>query len=60
MNNCSMCGAPVPDGQNVCSMCYGDMSYGQDHHYEEWAKRQVEKTFYDRDEPQENWEPEDR
>lgn len=30
MGNCHSCALPVPDGQNVCSMCYGDPHYGSD------------------------------
>jgi hypothetical protein len=37
---CVMCGLPIPDGQNVCSMCYGDIDYGRDGYYREWAERQ--------------------
>ena len=33
---CSSCGSPIPDGQGSnCSMCYGDVSYGKDHYYED-------------------------
>ena len=30
MPNCIMCGLPIPEGQKVCSMCYGDIDYGRD------------------------------
>jgi len=40
MSNCSMCGAPVPDSQKVCSMCYGDPGYGTDGYYEEYLQEQ--------------------
>ncbi len=48
MNNyCVMCGSPIPDGQNVCSMCYGDIDYGKDGYYreymEEWERQEQEK-----------------
>lgn len=29
-NYCSSCGVPVPDGQRICSVCYGDPFYGRD------------------------------
>ena len=38
MANCSMCGSPIPDNQRVCSMCYGDIDYGTDGYYREWAE----------------------
>lgn len=33
MKYCEMCGASIPDGQNTCSMCYGDIDYGKDNYY---------------------------
>lgn len=33
-------------------MCYGDMSYGRDGYYENWARRQVER------EEERQWEAE--
>ena len=47
MNSCSSCGSAIPDGQGVCSMCFGDPSYGSDGYYEEWLRQQ------DKNEPQE-------
>ena len=35
-----MCGSPIPEGQNVCSMCYGDIDYGSDDYYRQWAEKQ--------------------
>lgn len=40
MANCVQCGLPVPEGQNVCSMCYGDPYYGSDGYYLEWLREQ--------------------
>ena len=38
---CTSCGSPIPDGQSSsCSMCYGDIDYGRDGYYREWAERQ--------------------
>ena len=37
-NYCVMCGSPIPDGQNCCSMCYGDPGYGRDGYYQEWLE----------------------
>jgi len=33
MSSCHDCGLPVPDGQTVCSRCYGDPYYGSDGYY---------------------------
>lgn len=33
MNNCRSCGISIPEGQTVCSMCYGDPYYGKDDYY---------------------------
>ncbi len=33
---CTSCGRPIPG----CSMCYGDIDYGQDNYYREWAENQ--------------------
>jgi RNA polymerase subunit RPABC4/transcription elongation factor Spt4 len=38
MSNCSQCGSFIPDGQQICSMCMGDMNHGSDGYYEKWAQ----------------------
>jgi predicted nucleic acid-binding Zn ribbon protein len=38
MNYCGSCGVPIPDGQGYCSMCVGDINYGRDGYYEQWAR----------------------
>lgn len=43
MSSCSQCGSSVPENQSICSMCYGDISYGNDGHYEQWAREQERK-----------------
>jgi len=40
MANCGMCGSPIPDSQNTCSMCYGDIEHGTDGYYREWVEEQ--------------------
>jgi hypothetical protein len=40
MGNCSSCGSPIPDGQRVCSMYYGDPYYGRDGYYLSWLESQ--------------------
>ena len=43
MASCGSCGSYIPEGQgNCCSMCYGDIAYGNDHYYEEWVRNQEE------------------
>ena len=55
MNSCSQCGSSVPTGQNICSMCYGDIDHGSDGHYRVWAEEQErrsdeEKSYYESEE----------
>jgi predicted amidophosphoribosyltransferase len=51
MANCSECGSWIPDGQKICSMCYGDIDYGRDGYYRQWAEnemqRQQEQEYYE-------------
>ena len=52
MNQCKSCGISIPDGQRICSMCYGDPWYGRDGH----ALRELEREEMRR---QENEQPEE-
>ena len=54
MNYCTMCGKSIPEGQKVCSMCYGDIDYGKDGYYREWAE-----NHYSEPEPETEYYPED-
>jgi len=45
MAYCQMCGIEIPDGQSVCSMCYGDPYYGSDGYYLEQMMIALEKEF---------------
>lgn len=38
MSCCEYCGSPIPEGQCICSMCYGDIDYGKDGYYRQWAE----------------------
>jgi len=50
MANCVQCGSQIPEGQRVCSMCYGDIDYGNDGYYREWAEQEDDReTENDRD-----------
>ena len=41
MPNCTSCGSTIPEGQGrCCSMCYGDIDYGKDGYYRDWAEHQ--------------------
>ena len=40
MNRCVQCGERIPDNQTVCSMCYGDIGYGRDGYYRQWAENE--------------------
>lgn len=44
MPYCSSCGSEIPEGQgSSCSMCYGDIAYGRDGYYEQWARDKEKK-----------------
>jgi hypothetical protein len=53
---CSSCGSPIPEGQGKsCSMCYGDVSYGKDHYYEDWLlERMADEDNRQREEQEED------
>jgi hypothetical protein len=43
---CTSCGSWIPEGQgNICSMCYGDINYGSDGYYKQWAEEQGKKQL---------------
>jgi len=44
MNFCRSCGAAIPPGQPLCSMCYGDPYYGQDGYYLDWLRHMYEEA----------------
>lgn len=49
MSYCSSCGSYIPEGQgSCCSMCYGDIAYGRDGYYQEWAEQQ-QRAFEQRE-----------
>ena len=64
MGYCTMCGVPVPVGQRMCSMCYGDPFYGRDGYYlaylnymyEQAAKEEEERKYYELEEELKSWE----
>ena len=49
MSYCTSCGLPIPEGQgnNSCSMCYGDIGHGKDGYYQQWAEEQVRQEAED-------------
>ncbi len=44
-NCCTMCGVSIPDNQKFCSMCYGEINYKCDGHYQEYLERQYEREY---------------
>jgi hypothetical protein len=38
-----MCGSPIPNGQKICSMCYGDPDYGKDGYYRDYLATWAEE-----------------
>ena len=49
MPNCVMCGDVVPEGQNICSMCYGDIDYGRDGYYREMENAWEQSAMADQE-----------
>jgi len=43
MKYCVSCGAMIPDGQKICSICYGDPEYGRDGYYRELLEKQAQE-----------------
>lgn len=43
VNYCRVCGVPIPEGQTICSMCYGDPDHGRDGHYRQMLEDMAEK-----------------
>jgi hypothetical protein len=49
MPYCTSCGSEIPEDQgHSCSMCYGDISWGRDGYYQEWAEEQ-QRQFEERE-----------
>ena len=44
MDSCGSCGVQIPDGQGVCSMCYGDPGYGTDGLYQHYLDEQAREA----------------
>lgn len=43
MATCISCGSSIPNGQRICSMCYGDVDHGKDGYYRQWLEQKQEK-----------------
>lgn len=60
MASCTMCGNPLPSSHKhkTCSMCYGDIDYGTDGYYRQWAEAQDKKAWEEkqREKEQEEYE----
>ena len=41
--NCKSCEISIPEGQQFCSMCYGDPAYGRDGYYQQEQEHQHEQ-----------------
>jgi len=42
---CKSCGVTIPEGQDYCSMCYGDPGYGNDGYYETYLTYLAEQSI---------------
>lgn len=58
-NCCTMCGSQIPDGQRVCSMCYGDVDYGRDGLYRDYLEQQQREYKEQMWREYKNWQNED-
>lgn len=38
MSYCTQCASSIPEEQSICSMCMGDIDYGRDGYYRQWAE----------------------
>lgn len=47
MNCCVQCGSPIPDDQEVCSMCHGDIDHGADGYYRQLAEMERRRSMED-------------
>lgn len=45
MAYCSQCRIEIPDRQQSCSMCYGDIDHGTDGYYRREVERQQEQDI---------------
>ena len=60
MGHCSSCGVFIPNGQKVCSMCYGDPDYGNDGYYRKWLEDEEKRRFFQKKEEEiKEWEKEE-
>jgi len=53
MANCSSCGISIPDGQSICSICYGDIDHGSDGYYREMIEEDMRQQEHEQEKEQE-------
>jgi len=47
MPSCVQCGLSIPEGQHVCSMCYGEPEYGRDGYLRAWLESCAEEPVFE-------------
>ena len=57
-NYCVQCGIEIPEGQRVCSVCYGDPWYGRDGYLLEMMRYEQEMQQAERAAEDAQWERE--
>ena len=55
MANCTQCGSPIPNGQKICSMCYGDPDHGSDGYYRQYLEQQERRQQEEREQERREW-----
>ena len=47
-NYCRQCSVRIPEGQEICSICYGDPDYGSDGYLRALMEEELESKEYKR------------
>lgn len=55
MASCKSCGIYIPDGQDFCSMCYGDPYYGRDGYYLQYIEEQERQAQEEAEAREQYW-----
>ena len=45
MSSCMSCGISIPENQQTCSLCYGDIDHGSDGYYRAEVELQMQEEM---------------